>query len=165
MALPTTSSRKAAFTLWSRDRIADLQAMKQAQKSTRTKDPKVQYLRFLQRHATTPKLYWPEFRRKFKKEAEMRDLGMQDKDREKLYREYVSKIKLGEAERKKELVALLKTVQNKKTEEQGTGGGGATITRDMDMDALPETVLRDLRFYTLDERRRDELVKTFIETL
>ncbi|EXJ89497.1 hypothetical protein A1O3_02564 [Capronia epimyces CBS 606.96] len=149
VALPNTTSRKEAFVAWSKDRIVELQARKESEKKTR--DPKVEYLHFLQRHAT-PKLYWPEFKRKFKKEPELRDVAMQEKDREKLYREFVAKLKTGEAERRKDLVALLK------------GADKATLQRDMDLRHLPDNVLRDLRFYTLDERRRDELVRTFLET-
>jgi hypothetical protein len=47
------------------------------------------YLEFLQRNAT-PKLYWPEFKRKYKKEPEMRDSKLSDKDREKWYRDYIA---------------------------------------------------------------------------
>lgn len=150
VALPNTTSRKEAFVAWSKDRIVELQARKESERKAR--DPKVDYLRFLQRHAT-PKLYWPEFKRKFKKEPELRDIAMQDKDREKLYREFVAKLKTGEADRRKDLVALLKTVDR------------SLLKRDMDLRNLPDIVLRDLRFYTLEEGRRNELVKTFLETL
>ncbi|EXJ95444.1 hypothetical protein A1O1_00565 [Capronia coronata CBS 617.96] len=149
VALPNTTSRKEAFVAWSKDRIVELQARKESEKKAR--DPKVEYLRFLQRHAT-PKLYWPEFKRKFKKEPELRDVAMPEKDREKLYREFVAKLKTGEAERRKDLVALLKGVDK------------ALLKRGMDLHDLPDSVLRDLRFYTLDEGRRDELVRTFLET-
>lgn len=153
VALPNTSSRKEAFASWSKDRIAELQTLKQQSgQQSKGKNPKIQYLRFLQQHAT-PKLYWPEFRRKFKKENEMRDLSIPDKEREKLYREYIAKVKLGESERRKELVALLKTVQK-----------GEDVRRDMEVDDLPESVLKDLRFYILEERRRDELVRAFLQT-
>lgn len=151
VALPNTSARKDAFATWSRDRIAELQAHKQSEQKTR-RDPKVEYLRLLQRHAT-PKLYWPEFKRKFKKEAPLRDTAMQDKDREKLYREFVAKLKTGESERRKDLVSLLKTLEK------------GRVTRDTPLEDLPDLVLRDLRFYTIEERRRDELVTTFLQTL
>lgn len=154
IALPNTSSRKEAFVQWSKDRIASAQALKkeeQEQNQNRQsphKDPKVLYLRLLHRHAT-PKLYWPEFKRKYKKEAAMKDLALQDKEREKLYREYISKLKLSDAERRKELAAFLKA---------------ADIPRDVrHVDDLPIAVLRDLRFYLIEERRRDELAATFLE--
>ncbi|KIX06015.1 uncharacterized protein Z518_03989 [Rhinocladiella mackenziei CBS 650.93] len=153
VALPNTSARKEAFASWSKDRIAELQELKNSEQArAKPKDPRAEYLRFLQRHAT-PRLYWPEFKRKFKKETVMRDLGMQDRDREKLYREFVARLKTSDAERRKELVALLKGVDK------------AMIKRDMPIEELPDSILRDLRFYTLEERRRDELVQTFLETL
>ncbi|OAL18634.1 hypothetical protein AYO20_11734 [Fonsecaea nubica] len=157
VALPNTSSRKAAFVAWSKDRIAELQALKASATKEKKKDPRVEYLRFLQEHAT-PKLYWPEFRRKFKKSPEMLERSMQDKDREKLYREFVAKLKKGDAERRKELVSLLKSVDKTKFDKQGDGDHFAP-------DNLPDVVLRDVRFYILEPARRDELVKTFLETL
>jgi hypothetical protein len=51
--------------------------------------PRLPYLALLEKHGT-PKLYWPEFKRKFKKEPEMRDNKLSDKDREKWYRDYMS---------------------------------------------------------------------------
>ncbi|KIW24483.1 uncharacterized protein PV07_10194 [Cladophialophora immunda] len=158
VALPNTSSRKEAFVAWSKDRIAEQQALKaSAAAKQNKKDPKVDYLRFLQEHAT-PKLYWPEFRRKFKRSPEMQERSMQDKDREKLYRELVGKLKLGEAERRKELVSLLKSIDKAKFDKLRDGDKFAP-------EALPDTALRDVRFYVLEPARRDELVKTFLETL
>ncbi|KIX92630.1 uncharacterized protein Z520_11659 [Fonsecaea multimorphosa CBS 102226] len=156
VALPNTSSRKEAFVAWSKDRIAELQALKASAAAANTqnkKDPRVEYLRFLQNHAT-PKLYWPEFRRKFKKSPEMLERSMQDKEREKLYRELVGKLKLGDAERRKEVVGLLKSVDKTKFDPASDSP-----------DALPDAILRDVRFYILDPARRDELVRTFLETL
>ena len=151
-ALPNVSARKTAFSQWSRDRISELQAFKQAETQKRKIDPKVEYLRFLQKHATT-KLYWPEFKRKYRKDSEMRDSGIQDKDREKTYREFVAKLRMGEADRRKELVTLLKATSK------------VEMKRGMGPEELPDAVLRDLRFYVVDEHRRDELVNTFLQTL
>jgi len=161
-ALPNTSSRKEAFLQWSKDRIAALQAQKKSQQEeddndpnhpaslskSAAKDPRIQYLRLLHTSAT-PKLYWPEFKRKYKKSPEMKDLALPDKDREKLYREYISKMKLSDTDRRKELVSFLKA---------------ANIPGEVgSVQQLPLTVLRDLRFYLVEERRRDELVSTFLE--
>jgi hypothetical protein len=153
VALPNMASRKEAFASWSKDRIMELQARKEAEMAAKRKrDPKVEYLRFLHKHAT-PKLYWPEFKRKFKKEPEMKDLTLQDKDREKLYREYISKLKLSDSDRRKELVTLLKSVK------------AGELSRDTKLEELPDNVLKDVKFYLVEERRRDELVRTFLETL
>ncbi len=152
VALPNTTSRRDAFASWSRDRIAEIQERKKIESSSKKpRDAKVEYLRFLHKHAT-PKLYWPEFKRKFKKEAEMRDSALQDKDREKLYRELVAKLKTSENERRKELVSLLKGMDRTNT------------NRDLSLDELPDSVVRDVKFYTIEQGRRDELVRTFLET-
>jgi hypothetical protein len=150
LALPNTTSRRDAFASWSRDRIAEIQERKKIESlsSKKPRDPRVEYLRFLHKHATL-KLYWPEFKRKFKKEAEMRDSALQDKDREKLYRELVAKLKTSENERRKELVSLLK---------------GMDRTNTKSLDELPDSVVRDVKFYTIEQGRRDELVRTFFET-
>lgn len=154
VALPNTATRKDAFASWSKDRISELQAVKKSEQARqKARDPRVEYLRFLHRNAT-PKLYWPEFKRKFKREAEMRDVAMPDKDREKLYRELVSKLKSSEGERRKELVALLKSVDKAALHQTGA---------ETEME-LPDAVLRDARFYTIEEGTRDELVQTFLAT-
>ncbi|KIW15784.1 hypothetical protein PV08_05834 [Exophiala spinifera] len=154
VALPNTASRRDAFASWSKDRIAEIQERKKTEASTaKPRDARVEYLRFLHRHAT-PKLYWPEFKRKFRKDHEMRDGALTEKDREKLYRELVAKLKTSDGDRKKDLVGLLKSV-DKASLKQGSRTS---------IDGLPDAILRDVRFYTLDQGRRDELVKTFLET-
>lgn len=85
--LPNMRSRKEVWGEWSRQRI---QQLKEQREREFKKDPKIPYLAFLQKNAT-PKLYWPEFRRKYKKEPEMRDSKLQDKEREKMYRDYISR--------------------------------------------------------------------------
>jgi hypothetical protein len=87
IALPNMKSRKDVWTEWSRDKI---QRLKELREKEEKKDPRITYFYFLQRHAT-PKLYWPEFRRKYKKEPELRDTKLSDKDREKAYREYINR--------------------------------------------------------------------------
>lgn len=173
VALPTTSARRDAFSLWSKHRISELQQLKasqsqsQNQKNKLLDDPRVRYLQFLHKNAT-PKLYWPEFKRKFKKSAEMTDRGFQDKDREKLYRDLVAKLKLPESDRRKELVGLLKDSAKKSEEDRGlfktaaAASGGEPRVDDL---SLPESVLKDVKFYILDPGRRDELVRTFLQTL
>ena len=154
-SLPTVAARKEAFSLWSKDRIAELQALKQESKQLeKVIDPKIEYLRFLQETAT-PKLYWPEFKRKFKKMPEMTSRNLQDKDREKMYRHLVGKLKLPEPDRRRELVGLLKDTARKDR---------ALLAKGTSLEDLPERLLKDTRFYILDVGRRDELVLTFLET-
>ena len=85
--LPNMRSRKGVWADWSRKR---LQQLKEQREREVKENPKISYLMFLEKYAT-PKLYWPEFRRKYKKEAEMRDSKFPDKEREKLYRDYINR--------------------------------------------------------------------------
>ena len=85
--LPNMKSRKEVWGDWSRQRI---QQLKEQREQEVKKDPRIPYLAFLQKHGT-PKLYWPEFRRKYKRDSEMRDSKLTDKDREKWYRDYINR--------------------------------------------------------------------------
>ncbi len=85
--LPNMKARKEVWSDWSRDRI---QKLKEEREKEAKKDPRIPYLAFLQSKAT-PKLYWPEFRRKYMKEPEMRNPKLTDKDREKWYRDYINR--------------------------------------------------------------------------
>ena len=86
--LPNMKSRRATWEEWSRAKMQAIREQKARQEKT---DPRVPYMAFLQKHAT-PKLYWPEFKRKFRKEAEMKDTKLLDRDREKWYREYINRM-------------------------------------------------------------------------
>lgn len=85
--LPNMKARKEVWGDWSRQKIQQLRELREREVK---KDPRIPYLAFLQKFAT-PKLYWPEFRRKFKKEPAMRDTKLPDKDKEKLYREHINR--------------------------------------------------------------------------
>ena len=85
--LPNMRLRKDVWAEWSRTKI---QQMKEQREKEAKKDPKIPYFAFLQSRAT-PKLYWPEFRRKYQKEPEMRNTKLMDKDREKWYREHINR--------------------------------------------------------------------------
>ena len=87
VALTTRKARKEAWEAWSRERIARLKEQREREEK---KDPKIPYFAFLEKNAT-PKLYWQEFRRKYKGEREMKDSSLQDKEREKWYREYIAR--------------------------------------------------------------------------
>lgn len=89
-ALPNMKMRKKVWDEWSRDKIKSLRESRAKKEKT---DPRLQYMEFLQKYAT-PKLYWLEFKRKYRKETEMRDPELTDKDREKMYRDYINRLKL-----------------------------------------------------------------------
>ena len=87
LCLPNMKSRREVFDNWSRDKMQELKERRERQEK---KDPRIAYFAFLEKYAT-PKLYWPEFKRKYKKEPEMRNTKIQDKDQEKAYREYINR--------------------------------------------------------------------------
>jgi hypothetical protein len=141
--------RKEIFSSWSRDRIKDVQERKAKQEK---QDPRIKYLAFLQEYAT-PKLYWPEFKRKYRKEAEMKDSKLSDKDREKFYRDFISKLKLPESTRKSDLSTLLKSVPLH------------ALNRSSNLEALPIQIITDVRFIALPAKIRDPLIEAYISTL
>jgi hypothetical protein len=147
--LPNMKARREVWTSWSRDRIQQLKQQKEKQEK---EDPRIKYLAFLQEHAT-PKLYWPEFRRKYRKEPEMKDTQLSDRDREKFYRELISRIKLPESTRKSDLSTLLKSVPLH------------ALNRSSHLGALPPAVVTDLRYIALAPKVRDPLIETYISTL
>ncbi|KAJ5702292.1 WW/Rsp5/WWP [Penicillium malachiteum] len=142
-------TRREIFSNWSRDRAKDIQERKKNQEK---QDPRIKYLALLQEYAT-PKLYWPEFKRKYRKEPEMKDSQLNDKDREKFYREYISKLKAPESTRKSDLSALLKSAPLH------------ALNQSSSVDALPILIITDIRYIALPPKVRDPLIEAFISTL
>lgn len=148
-ALSTTKARKECWDEWSREKIAELKEQRSKQEK---KDPRVPYMQFLHEKAT-PKLYWPEFKRKYKKEAPMRDLNLSDKDREKAYRDHINRLKLPQATLKSDLTALLKSQPVHALNNQSLVNG------------MPVQVLIDGRYISLEPKVRDPLVEAYVQTL
>jgi hypothetical protein len=148
-ALPTMVARKDCFNSWSKDKA---QFLKEEKAKAAKSDPRIPYLAFLDKHAT-PKLYWPEFRRKFKKEPELRDQKLPDKDKEKLYRDHIKRVGMRSSELKSDLSALLRAQPL------------ALLNRSSTPDTLPSAVLTDLRFISLPPPTRDAMLNTYISTL
>ncbi|KAI0849200.1 hypothetical protein F5Y00DRAFT_235897 [Daldinia vernicosa] len=147
--LNTMKARKDAWEEWSRERI---QILKEQRAKEEKKDPRIPYLAFLQQKAT-PKLYWPEFRRKYKKEAPMRDTNLNDRDREKWYREHINRLKLPQDTLKKDLAALLRSIPLR------------SLNNKTHLENLPPQILADLRYISLDPQTRDPLIEAYIQTL
>ncbi|KAK4506912.1 hypothetical protein PRZ48_000645 [Zasmidium cellare] len=147
--LPNMRARKDVFEAWVKDKAAQIQ---QERATMAKRDPKIPYLAFLQ-HNATPKLYWPEFKRKFKKDVEMNDRKLSDKDREKLYRDHINRLKLPESTRKADLQTLLKSVPLK------------ALNRDTSLDALPQQLLSNLHYISLPSSVRDRIVESHIKSL
>jgi hypothetical protein len=147
--LPTTKARKEVWEEWSR---AKIQQLKEQRAKEEKKDPRIPYLAFLQEKAT-PKLYWPEFRRKYRKEDAMKDPKLSDKDREKWYREHINRLKLPQATLKADLKKLLESVPL------------SALNNQTLLSHLPPQVLADIRYISLDPRVRDPFVEAYIQGL
>lgn len=147
--LPTMKSRKEVWDEWSRDRIQRLRAQREREEK---RDPRIPYFAFLESHAT-PKLYWPEFRRKYRSEPEMRAAKVTDKDREKWYREYINRLKLPESTLRADLVKLLKSTPLH------------AINRSTTIDTLPPNILTDMRYISLRKSIRTPLIEAHVATL
>jgi hypothetical protein len=148
-ALPNMKARNECFNEWAREKMLYLKEEKAKQQK---RDPKIPYLDLLDRHAT-PKLYWPEFRRKYKKEPEMKDGKVSDKDKEKLYRDHIKRLGMRSSELKSDLSALLKAQPL------------VSLNKSTTIDTLPTAVLTDLRYISLPPSTRNSLIETYISTL
>ncbi|OAL44722.1 hypothetical protein IQ07DRAFT_636004 [Pyrenochaeta sp. DS3sAY3a] len=148
-ALTNMAARKDCFNEWSKEKA---QFLKEEKAKLQARDPKVPYLAFLDQLAT-PKLYWPEFRRKYLKRPEMKDTKLSDKDKEKLYRDHIKRLGMRSSDLKSDLSSLLKAQPL------------ALLNRSTTLDTLPSPVLTDLRFISLPQSTRDPLIKTYISTL
>lgn len=149
IVLPNMKSRKEVWDEWSRDRIQQLRAQREKEEKT---DPRIPYFAFLESHAS-PKLYWPEFRRKYRSEPEMRAAKVTDKDREKWYREFINRLKLPESTLRADLVKLLKSTPLH------------AINRSTTIDTLPPNILTDMRYVSLRKSIRTPLIEAHVATL
>ncbi|KAI1939676.1 hypothetical protein LOZ57_006120 [Ophidiomyces ophidiicola] len=147
--LPNMKSRREVWSNWSRDRIQEHKKRKEKEEK---KDPRIPYFALLEAHAS-PKLFWPEFKRKYRKEPQMKDTNMAEKDREKYYRDYISRLKLSESARKSDLSALLKSVSI------------SQLNRSSSIESLHSTILTDLRYISLPQKIREPLIQAYISTL
>ncbi|KAH6958679.1 hypothetical protein DER45DRAFT_563806 [Fusarium avenaceum] len=148
-ALSTTKARRDCWDEWTREKIAELKEQRARQEK---RDPRIAYMAFLQEKAT-PKLYWPEFKRKYKKEDVMRDHKINDKDREKAYREHISRLKMPQSKLKSDLTALLKAQPLHLLNNKSLSTG------------LPDPVLTDIRFISLEPQIRDPLIEAYVSNL
>ncbi|KAK1771894.1 putative dna replication protein 4 protein [Phialemonium atrogriseum] len=147
--LGTMKARKEAWEEWSRDKMKQLKELRAKEGK---KDPRIAYMAFLQERAT-PKLYWPEFRRKYKKETPMKDTSLSDKDREKWYREHINRLKQPQPTLKADLKALLESVPL------------SELNNRTNPSHLPTRLLVDIRYASLDPAVRDPIVEAYLQTL
>ena len=152
MLLPNTRSRKEMFEEWSGTKIKSLKEQRETQAR---KDPRIPYLVLLQKKATS-KLFWPEFKRKYKKEPEMKDAKFSDKDRERLYREHINRItKIPESALREDLQNLMESVPPSETWNRRSSSSGI----------LPSSLHSNVKFISLKTDVRNKLVENFIRTL
>jgi hypothetical protein len=147
--LPNMRARKEAWHGWTKDKAAQIQRDRLVMNKL---DPKIPYLAFLDSKAT-PKLYWPEFKRKYKREPELNDRKLSDKDREKLYRDHITRLKLPESARKADLMNLLKSTPVKE------------LNRETTIDGLPQKVLSHLHFISLPSSTRNPIIESHVQKL
>ncbi|KAK3700918.1 hypothetical protein LTR37_015721 [Vermiconidia calcicola] len=147
--LSTTRARKEVWKAWVKETAARL---KEERAKMENKDPRIPYLAFLAEKAS-PKLYWPEFKRKFKKEPVMNERALGEKERERLYRDHINRLKLPESTRKADLVTLLKGVPLK------------DLNKGTSMDTLPQQLLSHLHYISLPPATRDPVIAQHISTL
>jgi hypothetical protein len=148
-ALPNMNARKECFNEWAKEKAQFLKEQKAKQQKL---DPRIPYLVLLDRFAT-PKLYWPEFKRKYRKEPEMKDTKLSEKDKEKLYRDHIKRLGMRSSDLKSDLTSLLRSQPL------------TTLNRSTSLSSLPATILTDLRHISLAPSTRDSLVETYISTL
>jgi hypothetical protein len=141
--------RNECFNEWAREKMVFLKEEKAKQQK---RDPRIPYLALLDRHAT-PKLYWPEFRRKYKKEPELKDGKLPDKEKEKLYRDHVKRLGMRSSDLKSDLSALLRSQPL------------VSLNRSTTLDTLPTAIITDLRYISLPASTRNSMIEAFISTL
>ncbi|KAK5133870.1 hypothetical protein LTR08_007201 [Meristemomyces frigidus] len=147
--LPTMKARRGVFDGWVRERVV---LLREERGKVEKVDPRIAYLAFLGEKAT-PKLYWTEFKRRFKREAVMGGRDLADRERERLYREFVLRMRLPEAVRKGDLLGLLKSVPL-------SGFNGS-----MEVGDLPQQVRGHLHFVGLSGVARDAVVAEYLRGL
>ncbi|KAF9880543.1 ff domain protein [Colletotrichum karsti] len=147
--LNTMKARKEAWQEWSKDKIREIKELRAKEEK---KDPRIPYMTLLQEKAS-PKLYWQEFKRKFRKEPAMTDPYVKDKDREKWYREHINRLKMPQQTLKTDLAALLKSLPL------------PALNNKTNLSRLPPQLLVDIRYISLPPQVRDPLIEAYIQTL
>ena len=83
----------------------------------------------------------------------MRDSALFDKDREKLYREHINRLKLPQSTLKTDLLNLLKNQPL------------SVLNNTTIPSHLPSIILADVKYISIEPETRDPLIETFITTL
>lgn len=145
--LSTMKARKEVWQEWSKDKIKEI---KERRAKEEKKDPRIAYMALLQDKAS-PRLFWAEFKRKYRKEPAITDAKLKDKDREKWYREHINRLKMPQSTLKSDLAALLKSLPR------------SVLNNKTKLDRLPTQLLVDIRYISLPAAVRDPLIETYIQ--
>ncbi|QSL67022.1 hypothetical protein MERGE_001409 [Pneumocystis wakefieldiae] len=143
----TMKGRKDLFEEFCRERIAQ---QKKELEFRPKRDPKISFITLLQIPETS-KMYWHEFRRRFKKEQEYKDFGTNDKEREKLFRAYQEKMKCDSRKKERDFYQLLKET--------------STVTKNTTLLSLPDEVLCDLRYAVVPSEKLEEYIDKYTQNL
>ncbi|PSK33628.1 hypothetical protein B9Z65_7515 [Elsinoe australis] len=154
--VPSSRGRKEAHARWCKEETARLQRVKKEKKAKGEDDPRVGFLEFMAgKEKEVKKLYWVEFRRKYKREQALKgNSRFVEKDMEKLYREFVASMKKDVGKREDELKAALKAAEK-----------GLDRQEISDEDDLPGTIKADVRFWVVPGDRRSNVIKDWIAGL
>lgn len=93
--LPSVSVRREVFDEYCRDRARELR-QSAVKKEKDAANPKEEYDRLLKEEVQSTRSTWTEFRRTWKKDRRFYGWGMDDREREKRFREYIKE--LGESQ-------------------------------------------------------------------
>lgn len=83
----------------------------------------------------------------------MNDRKLSEKDRERLYRDHINRLKLPERTRKADLIALLKSIPLK------------DLNKTSSLQSLPQQLLSHLNYVSLPIQIRDEVISAHISSL
>jgi hypothetical protein len=156
LLLPNMKSRRAVWDNWSAAEIKELKLQKAV--TEKKKDPLAEYMSLLAISAT-PKLYYPEFKRKHRKHAGFTSAKVTEKDREKAYRSFVALKKGPSSEQRAQFIKLLKGLPSgvlHRDIEIGAAG------KDGSVGDLPRQLWSDAKFWLVDDSQRLSLLSTFL---
>ena len=159
LSLPTTQKRRDVFSDWAREHLHQAHSTTPSAKS----DRRSTYLDFLSDHvAQVSKLYWAEFKRKHRKDPAMTAREPNDKEREKLYRDFAARLKTPELERRRELGRLCKEIS---AEEWREGLGAGMEDGNGEEGRVPTKLETDVRYWVVPEKERRGVVEAHVSSL
>lgn len=89
--LPSVTARKEAFDEYCRDRARELRA-NTVKREKQEANPKEEFDKLLKEEVKSTRASWTEFRRTWKKDRRFYGWGRDDKEREKVFREYLKEL-------------------------------------------------------------------------